>query len=85
MTSKHCEECGNFINCKYYLKCSGDASHASDCPGYIIEKEFKKINIDLYKVKKFEGVASEPKNPKQQKLQTGKNAKRVENRLPFLL
>jgi len=82
MTSKHCEDCGNFINCKYYLKCSGDASHASDCPGFIIEKEFRKIDIDICKVKKFEGVASEPKKPN---LQTRKETKRVENRLPFLL
>jgi len=82
MTSKHCEECGNFINCKYYLQCSGDASHASSCPGFIIETE-----IVLYNVKKFKGVASvainqKPKPPKQQ---PQKEQKRVENRLPFLL
>lgn len=64
MTAKSCEKCGNYTNCKYYLRCAGDASHASNCPGFFIEKPFQKFDIDLSKVKKSEVGSSVRKSKK---------------------
>lgn len=81
MTAKSCEECGNYQNCRYFLNCAGDPSHASKCPGFFIEKPFQKFEIDLSKVNKPEGVKSVRKSKKS----NSNKRERMENRLPFLL
>lgn len=80
MTVKTCKKCGNYTICAYYLGCVDNASNASKCSGFFIEKPVEKIDTDFSNIKKQEGVSSVRK-PKT----SCNKIERMERGLPFLL